>query len=299
MASNMRYGNHLIVNEDAFKRRSSQVFMENSHNSIKSVPESVSLDDIYFYKTGIRGRKKYLLYVVIILLFLIALANIITTFALMGVLRLAYGLESLEFIPKGLLIRFLENCNIDVVIPANGLVGGFKGEDLNIYGNNQPIMLKTKHAKPTSVVVSPDETVLHNVNSFRVVDPRSGQQIFSTEYGEFGLPKAVKKLNVHHVTANKITSPVNRPLSLDADTQIRMRGNEGLHMMSSELILTAGEDVYLKSRNGTIVLDGNKGVILNVAKLPRASDSLSQETMMPYQYKICVCIPSGQIHPCK
>ena len=56
------------------------------------------------------------------------------------------------------------------------------------------------------IEVNSDETIFSDINSFKVVDPNTGQQIFSTEYASFGLPKAVKKLNVHQVVVNKVSS---------------------------------------------------------------------------------------------
>lgn len=252
----------------------------------------VPVDDVYLYKTGIRGRKKYMLYVVVFVLFLVALANLLTTFILLGVLQIGYGMEHIEFVPPSFLIRFLTNADFDKTVPTNGVLGGFHGQDLSIIGNGHPVILQTKAHHAAAVVLNLEQNSIVNVESFKVVNPNTGKQIFSTEYPSFGLPKAVKKLSVKHVRVNKVASPVNRRLSLESDYQARLRGNEGLHMRAWEVVITAGKELYLKSRNSSIWLDGHKGTELNMVKFAKSANSSGYG---PWQYKLCVCIPSGKI----
>lgn len=287
MAGGMAYGNQLVVHDATLNRRSSHI--SNSNATFRSGQSP--MDDIYMYRTGIRGRKKYTLYLVILILFIIALANILTTFILLGVLHLGYGMQSLEFMPPGWLIRFLQNADIKTVIPINGIVGGFKGEDLHIYGNDQPVFLQSKTNPRSQLEINPHETRISNVTSFKVLNPNTGRNIFSTEFASFGLPKAVRKLNVHQVIVNKISSPVDERLRVKSDIQVIMTGNEGMHMLGREVIL-AGQDVFLTSRNASIVLDAKNGVVLNNTKFPNFDDVTEDP---PGQYKICVCRSSGRL----
>lgn len=46
----------------------------------------------------------------------------------------------------------------------------------------------------------------------------------------------------------QIASPINKTLTIKSDVQIRMKGNEGMHMTSLEFVLSTDKDVYLRSR---------------------------------------------------
>lgn len=61
---------------------------------------------------------------------------------LVGVLRIGYGMESLEFLPGAQLVRFLNNADLGRVILHKGVIGAFKDSDLTITGNAHPASLK-------------------------------------------------------------------------------------------------------------------------------------------------------------
>lgn len=60
---------------------------------------------------------------------------------LLSVLRIGYGMESMEFIRSGQLLRFLNHADMGTVIPDTGIIGGFAESDLPIVGDNQPVRL--------------------------------------------------------------------------------------------------------------------------------------------------------------
>lgn len=59
---------------------------------------------------------------------------------MLGVLRIGYGMESMEFITGGRLLRFLNHADMGTIIPDSGIIGGFSESDLPIIGNNQPVI---------------------------------------------------------------------------------------------------------------------------------------------------------------
>lgn len=54
-------------------------------------------------------------------------------------LRIGYGMESMEFIRTGRLLRFLNHADMGTVVPDTGIIGGFAESDLPIVGDNQPV----------------------------------------------------------------------------------------------------------------------------------------------------------------
>ncbi|KAH6936999.1 hypothetical protein HPB50_025088 [Hyalomma asiaticum] len=209
------------------------------------------------HKTGLRGRKAFLFYGLVVGLFVVSLANLAVTVMLLGVLRIGYGMESLEFLPSGRLLRFLNNADLGTVIPHKGVIGGFKDTDLHIIGESQPVVVRTSGEKQPgrqapdvagpSLEVGPDWTVVSNVKEFRVRSPTTGRTIFSTEYQGFQLPKGIPNLSVKEA-----------------------------HV----------------SRNQSLTLDGSNGIRILAAGLPRSENPSSDAS---YWYKLCVCMPSGRI----
>ncbi|UYV64105.1 SGCB [Cordylochernes scorpioides] len=285
--------------------------------------------------TGLRGRQGLLFYCLVVVLCLVALCNLAVTLVLLSVLRIGYGMESLELVPPGLLLRFLNHVDLGTVVPSTGEVGGLPDRDLPIIGlDNQPIRNKSP-TQPASQVtkqgsgtfrnsdisnfedeqgstvelqgevwqvvlesggskleVGPDGTRVSGVREFSVRSPSTGQVVFSTRYQDFGLPRHVTHLAVaHEANLPRIASPRNSSLLISSPYQVLLRGNEGLAMEGRKVAWTAGQDLYLKSLKGSIVLDGREGVKLAMDKIPVAH----RHEGAPRYYKLCVCMPSGRV----
>lgn len=59
------------------------------------------------------------------------------TWLIMGVLRIGHsGMESLEFLPHGELLRFLEDTEIDHVFPVLDTLGSSHEDSLEIWADN-------------------------------------------------------------------------------------------------------------------------------------------------------------------
>lgn len=221
---------------------------------------------------------------------------------LLGVLRIGYGMESLEFLPSGRLLRFLNNADLGTVIPHKGVIGGFKDTDLHIIGESQPVVVRTSVDKQAgrqmsdtagpSLEVGPDWTVVSNVKEFRVRSPTTGRTIFSTEYQGFQLPKGIPNLSVKEAHVSRLTSAKRDPLIISSPYQILLKGNGGLDMEGHNITWSAGHNIFLRSVNQSLTLDGSNGIRILAAGLPRSENPSSDAS---YWYKLCVCMPSGRI----
>lgn len=259
----------------------------------------VAVNEQYLHKTGLRGRKTYAFWTLIMLLFFMAIGNLMLTFIILGVLRLGQGMESLELVPEASLIKFFGETDLDRIYKKDGKLESFGDAPLELTGNNGSVVVKlvdTGEASQPQIVSNQEGTSVQGVKSFDVHDPSTGQTIFSTDFPNFGLPQGVEKLDIKLARTHRIASPINEELTLSAETYVRMKGTEGTHMDGQEILWKADQDIFLKSVNGSIILDAPKGIFLDVKNMPIAtSESNKPGRPITLQYKLCVCIPNGKV----
>lgn len=141
--------------------------------------------------------------------------------------------------------------------------------------------------------VLPNGTTLSQVESFEVKDPRTGMIYFTTDFPNFGLPSGVETIDVKIAETHRITSPINESLTIQSGNQISLHGVEGVRIESKDIAWSADVDVFLKSMNGSIMLDTKDGLFINVGNIPVAPMFLPSPTAE--QYKVCVCMPQGKL----
>ncbi|XP_046981278.1 beta-sarcoglycan [Schistocerca americana] len=250
-------------------------------------------------KTGLRGRKTYAFWTLVILLFFLAMGNLLLTFVILGVLRLGQGMESLELVPEQGLITFYGTTDLDRVYKPDGKLEGFDEWPVEIAGDNNSVSLRIdgKDAtKMSELKMSLDNATVNNVKSFDVHDPVSGKPIFSTGFPNFGLPHGVDKLQIKIAQTRRITSSVNNSLYLQSRTFIRLKGNEGTRMEGREIVWSADQDIFLKSVNGSVTLDGHEGISINMKDIPSVNHDRDSSVQLITQYKLCVCWPGGKLY---
>ncbi|KAB0401662.1 hypothetical protein E2I00_019002 [Balaenoptera physalus] len=127
------------MREKAVERRN----VNKEHNS-NFKAGYIPIDEDRLHKTGLRGRKGSLAICVIILLFILAVINLIVTLVIWAVIRIGpNGCDSMEFHESGLL-RFKQVSDMGVIHPLyKSTVGGRRNENLVITGNNQPKLFIT------------------------------------------------------------------------------------------------------------------------------------------------------------
>jgi len=154
----------------------------------------------------------------------------------------------------------------------------------------------THEAYPHSKLgVLPNGTTMSQVESFEVKDPRTGTIYFTTDFPNFGLPNGVETIDVRIAETHRITSPVNESLAVKSDNEVSLHGAEGVHIESKDIVWSADLDIFLKSVNGSVVLDAKDGVFIDVEDIPVAPMFLQSPTTSYEQYKVCVCMPQGKL----
>ncbi|XP_051953878.1 beta-sarcoglycan-like isoform X2 [Xyrauchen texanus] len=268
MASEQEISNAPVkksMREKAIERRT----INKEHNS-NFKAGYVPIEEERLHKTGLRGRKGIIAIGIIILLFLLALINLIITLVIWTVIRIGPGgCESMEFHESGLL-RFKQKTDMGVVHPLHKSTVVFQ------QGN-------------TKLSVAEDKTSIVSDLGISFTDPRTQTTFFSTDFDnhEFHLPKDVKVLNVKKASTERITSNASSDLTIKGDGKAIIRGNEGVYIMGKTVEFSMGGDIELKAEN-SIILNGS--VMFSPSHIPNSSlgvDLYFNEGLE--RYKLCMC----------
>ncbi|XP_026555684.1 beta-sarcoglycan [Pseudonaja textilis] len=269
------------MREKAVERRN----INKEHNS-NFKAGYIPIDEDRLHKTGLRGRKGNLAICVLVLLFILAVINLIITVIIWAVIRIGpNGCDSMEFHDSGLL-RFKQDSDMGIIHPLyKSTVGGRRNEDLVIVGENQPIVFQQGETK---LSVEKNKTSITSDIGMEFVDPRTQNTLFSTDYNthEFNLPSGVKILNVQKASTERITSNATSDLNIKVDGRAIVRGNEGVFIMGKTIKFSIGRNLELKADN-SIILNGS--VMINVSRLPNSSHKEQFNNGDWERYKLCMC----------
>ncbi|CAF4939840.1 unnamed protein product [Pieris macdunnoughi] len=247
-------------------------------------------------KNVYKGRKTFAFWTLVCLLFVLAIGNLILTFTILAVLRLGQGLESMEFLPEHNAIKFFGETNLDHLYKKDGLIESFKDVPMSVVSENGSVIfnLQTRLSRSdTRLTVNTSGIFVRGVNSFEIIEPVTGETVFSTDSAELTLTESVNNLLAKQVSTKRISSPVDEDLLIRADSSLHLQGAEGTHMEAKMLHWSADQDIYLKSINGSIVISGKEGVFIDVRYLPIAAPLTRGGGIG--QFKVCVCMPQGKL----
>ncbi|CAH2062156.1 unnamed protein product, partial [Iphiclides podalirius] len=273
----------------------SQVFLnKSSGNGVKNYSDKNGND---VTKSMQRGRKTFAFWTFVCLLFVLAIGNLVLTFTILAVLRLGYGMESMEFLPEHDAIKFLGATDLDHVYKRDGLLSGFQDVPMTISSENGSVVfnLQTRLSRSDAkLVLNTSGVFVRGVSSLDLLDPETGEVVFSTSSPEMNLPEGVNNLLAKQISTKRIASPVDEDLVLRSETSAHLRGAEGTRMETKQLFWSADQDIHLRSINGSVVLSGKEGVFVDVRYLPIASAS-NASAPPAAQFKVCVCMPHGKL----
>ncbi|XP_043247839.1 uncharacterized protein LOC122394779 [Colletes gigas] len=244
-------------------------------------------------------KRRYCLWTLTFILSIIGLCNLFLNITVIAVLRISQGMEAMEVIPDENLVKFYGKTDLDRVCLQSGVCQSYGDEPMEISGDEAGVQIDVNGRRSyeetlAKVTVLPNGTTMSRVESFEIKDPRTGITYFTTNFPNFGLPAGVQKIDVKIAETYRITSPVNESLTVNSDDQISIHGAEGATMESKDIVWSADTDIFLKSANGSIVLDAKDGVSIDVENIPVAPMFLQNPTSHE-QYKVCICMPQGKL----
>jgi len=233
----------------------------------------------------------YFFWAIYLTLVILAVGNLITTAVIINVLRInAGGMEAIEFLPGNDGVKFFGNADLGEVYKHDGIISSFAKENLEVLGEDAKVILQAgKSNESPRLTLSPDSIRLENVHDLSLLDPQTGEVIFSTSDPELELPMGLRILETEETEVEKISSPVDDDMMVRSDRELSIRGAEGIEIEGRKVDLTSNGDITLKSDIGAVELSG--GLVLDTVMLPHGGVGGYQGEIG--QFKLCVCMPSG------
>lgn len=132
-------------------------------------------------------------------------------------------------------------------------------------------------------------------NQITIIDPDTDLPIFSTTKFKYNLDKSTRNLEASVVHAAEVVSPVDRKLQLQAQN-IFVRGIEGTSIDGKEILISAESGLFLKSSNGSIKMMSQNGIYIDIDRIPVAREEKDIHGKSDLLYKLCICLPKGNIY---
>ncbi|XP_058057398.1 uncharacterized protein LOC131208615 [Anopheles bellator] len=242
-------------------------------------------------------KSSFAFWIVLVLLFCLALGNLCLTLSITAILRIYRGMENIELIQDAETIKFYGNIDFDRVYKKDGLLESFYDEPLEITGDDAAVTINLVNRNGHShnkIQLSKNGSFLKGINHFDVKDPATGKTVFATSRPHYNMPQGASVLHAHLINTGRIASPINDTLKLQTRNKITLKGTEGIRMEAKEMLWSADQNISLKSDNGSTILVGANGVWVNVNNLPVVKNEHGMRSGSN-QYKLCVCYPQGRI----
>lgn len=271
-------------------------------NSSQSFSEDTTSDNAlshYQHRNIIKGRHRFAFWIIVTILLVLTIGNLFLTMTIIGVLRIAKGMENIEIIPQEQMVKFMGSIDLDKILyKGNGYIESFEEEGMEILGDDSGVVMKVIRGGVTHsrIILDNDNGIsVKEVNNFEVKDAVTGDTIFNIHKPQYNFPQGVENLIAKELTAKKIASAIEKPLHIHSDGKMYLNGAEGIRSDSEEIFLMSGDDsIGVNSTQGSIILDSFQGVFLNIDKIPIVKSEYGIRTSN-LQYKICVCMPKGQL----
>eukprot|EP00057_Strongylocentrotus_purpuratus_P032061 XP_786524.3 PREDICTED: beta-sarcoglycan [Strongylocentrotus purpuratus] len=303
-------------NNTAFRRSNSRLSMLDKSLERRRVNKEhnsnfragyVAVHEDHLHKTGLRGRKRFLAYFLLFLIYAVAIANLVLTVLIVLALRIDQnGSDVMEFRGEGG-VKYKTDVMAERVLSDIGEFGGYKGQDLEVHGDGQPVILQHMIGHGSSVEFSGANTTLRSQEGLHIIDPLTGNTILHTA-NDSGIPSptGMKQLKTTQVITTKVTPSIVDDLRVMSDQVLTIQGNEGLTIGAKDIDMS-GSNIILNALD-TLSLEGGPdgGVYINTTLLPRKSTTRTGGAGMGLTLCVCggtgrifqVTAPPGMSHPC-
>ncbi|XP_071951730.1 uncharacterized protein [Antedon mediterranea] len=212
----------------------------------------VYVNENQLYKTGLRGRKRFLFYMILLVLYIIVVSNLLVLLLIMFSLKINdEGMAVMEVVPDRA-IRFLHQLYMDK-ITLNGTtsaqLASFHSQNLDFFGEQINLQPQTN----AHIGIGVKKTEIYS-SSFEVVNPTNNKTVFPQQNFKvsnlnkvsFGLLNTSK---VSSSTGNTLHLTSLGNLNISAGEDIDFKSNE-MQLTSSSLTLHSKKNIYLKMFDG-------------------------------------------------
>ncbi|XP_052795209.1 beta-sarcoglycan-like [Mya arenaria] len=245
----------------------------------------ILVDEDDYEQTGLRGGRSCCLWIVITLLFLVAVLNALVTAGLLYFLSITHeGMASLELFTGESAVRVLSNLTVDNLVLHSNIEGRgdrdlvFKGEEISV------------GTEKYSKVEMSGKSVLLTGGQFELWT-ESGKPLFSTSAPLNLDLYQVTNLHASALDVGAVTGTSLFPdLHIESDQITQMIGTEGVDFSSEgDIGIHGGADLNLQAKE--VVLDSQVYLSLFLPVEGKGEGSQSSSTQM----LLCVCAGSGRV----
>lgn len=138
-------------------------------------------------------------------------------------------------------------------------------------------------------------TELKGINLMMIKDPETNLPLFASTKSKYNMEKPTKNLESNIVYAAEVVSPIDKNLDIQSINMF-VRGIEGTKIDAKTVFLSAKSNIFLKSSNGSIVMNSMKGIYIDIDRIPVAPDVEYSQVRNDLQYKLCLCYPKGVLY---
>ena len=212
----------------------------------------------------------YFFWAIYLTLLLIAAGNLVTTAVIISVLRIGpQGMEAIEFLPLESAVKLFGNADLGNVYQHNGVISGFAGEDLSIVGQDASITIQADNddISPPRMTLSREGVAIENVHDLSLIDPDTGEVVFSTSDPELSLPEGVRHLETEETEVDSVVSGVTgdteQPMMIRCEELSRNTGLTNLFSLRSDRKLTVrgAEGVEIEGRKVSLTRKNERNII--------------------------------------
>ncbi|XGW16322.1 hypothetical protein V3C99_001630 [Haemonchus contortus] len=257
-----------------------------------SFPSASDSREDSIHVTGLREKRLYAVIGCLVILSILALALLTVNIMIVMSLQMTHhGMRFLRFHTihdphtdtTEKIVEFDGN-HIDLgTVVTNGQVAGYKDQELNIYGSR---LLISGGKNGTRLTIQDNRCRLENTKHFQVISTKTSRPIFSAQHPVVSIDEKIKKLSTAKIVTNKIRSPIDETLKIEAEN-LSIRGNEGIRMeANSAKFIGATSVIFNTTRDGSIHLRGRllfdttRGLPLSPS--PALAASIDA-------FRVCVC----------
>ncbi|KAK7475972.1 hypothetical protein BaRGS_00032791 [Batillaria attramentaria] len=256
----------------------------------------VPVDEDHLHRAGIRGRKRFILYAVIVVLLLIATLNTALTAWLMWIYHISHtGMAPMEFAhtSRGYLLRFLNPAKFDSLVLNQAFLGSRFNQNLVLSVTNSKMVLATSQVQNESSVHLGEDVIRVSVDELKLRTP-AGKKFFSIPDTKISQLKNVKNFRAAVVETRQIkNTPHYDDLSIESWEKVEVVGSQGVAVASNKEMDIQARHLYVNATGGATVLDGRVGMYVSQL-IPRVTTGAPIDLNM-VNAKLCICRQNGRV----
>ena len=260
--------------------------------------QSIVQNELERHKTGIRGKKIFLMVAFLFAPAFLCLANLIIMIVLYTILDINYkGMSSMSFFKDPQYIKWILDADFENVILHDSTVRGFSDQSLEFHGDNQNVDLSVEKLLKSSFSVTPKGTFI-KAEEVKFVNPHTKKTILDFTsgthvpiIGEFQGQSMIANI----IQTPRVVSHEKDDLNITSTRGMKIIGNEGLYADSKFIHVRAKNSVYfsVQDEKYMLTLDGKGGgVRVEPGKLPRTQANIDGVDGIE-KYRLCICIKTG------